>query len=382
MEDRGQIRSADASAELHARPPIEAPSLSLLREIARDFGSRPFRPHPLLRGGHAQTLAGYAWPRRFRLRRHRHDEARLFEVEPGVKVLGHCRWQPLRESRPTLVVVHGLEGSSASVYVIEAAALAYRAGFNVVRLNQRNCGGTERLTPTLYHSGLWRDFARVLEELSTRDSLADIYLAGYSMSGNMVLRLAGELAGEASAHLAGVCAVSPPLDLSECAQAIDAPANWVYRRRFIASLRRRVRLKRRLFPDLYDARGLKGVRTIREFDERYTAPHAGFRDAEDYYRQTSSLPLVPRIRVPTLVVHAKDDPLVPLTEEAEQALRANPHVILVAPPRGGHVAFVGAGRDTRFWAEGLLVEFCRRLEESRGGPGARASRLRAADEPQ
>ncbi|HEV2761843.1 MAG TPA: alpha/beta fold hydrolase, partial [Pyrinomonadaceae bacterium] len=332
------------------------------REAARALASETFRPHRLFRGGHAQTLAAFAWPRRRRLRAHRQDEARLFEVEPGVQLLAHCRWQAERAAHPTLLLVHGLEGSSSSVYMLSTAARAYEAGFNVLRLNQRNCGATEHLTPTLYHSGLSGDFRQVVHELVERDRLARIFLAGFSMGGNLVLKAAGEWGAQAPPGLSGVCAVSPSINLGVVARAFERQVNRAYHENFMMHLRRRVRRKRKLFPDLYDTRGLRRVRTVRQFDERYTAPLAGFEGADDYYERSSALPLVPSIRVPALVVHAHDDPLVPLDPASESALHSNPHVVPVTPRQGGHVAFLSADERARFWAEHLVVEFCRTVD--------------------
>ncbi|HVF49680.1 MAG TPA: alpha/beta fold hydrolase [Pyrinomonadaceae bacterium] len=337
-----------------------------LRDIERALKAKTFRPHPLFRSGHAQTLAAFAWPRRFKHRHHARDETRLFAVEPDVNLLAHCRWQRERARHPTLVVVHGLEGSSASVYMLSTANLAHRAGFNVLRLNQRTCGATEHLTPTLYNSSMSGDLAAVVRELAERDKLSRIYLAGFSMGGNLALKMAGELGAGAPPELRGVCAVSPALNLLECSTAIDHRRNWLYRQSFIRSLRRRVRIKQKLYPTLYDTQPLKHIRTLRQFDDSYTATHGGFRDADDYYERASALRYIAQIRTPTLIVHAQDDPLVPFASFNDPAIRDNPYVIAVTPAHGGHVAFLSAHADERerFWAENLLVEFCRRIEEA------------------
>ncbi|HEX2729724.1 MAG TPA: alpha/beta fold hydrolase [Rubrobacteraceae bacterium] len=316
----------------------------------------PFRPHPLFRGGHAQTVAGWAWPRRFRAPAA--DEARLFEVEPGVRVLARCRWHEDRGPRTTLVLLHGLGGSADAPYMLGAALLAYQAGVNVVRLNQRNCGGTEHLTPTLYHSGMSGDLAAVVRELAERDGLSRIVLAGFSMGGNLTLKMAGEMGESPPPELLGVCAVSPALDLSATVGNLERPANRPYQWLFARGLRRLVERKKELFPQLYDVRGLARLRTIRDFDEIYTAPHGGFAGAEDYYARSSALSRVPRIGVPTLIVHAQDDPLVPFGPLLTQQVSGNPRVTLAAPRHGGHVAFVSADARERFWAEKHLVSYC------------------------
>ncbi len=358
---------------------------SLLAEAERAFAAKPFQPHPLFTNGHAQTLAGYAWPRRFRLRALESDEERLFEVEPGVRVLAHCRWQDNRGNQPTLVLWHGIEGSSTSIYMLGTAEKAFRAGFNVVRMNLRNCGGTEHLTPTLYHAGLTEDLRVVIDELITRDRLSRIFLIGFSLGGNMVLKLAGEYGENPPPEVSGVCTVSPSVDLSASSQLIGERRNWIYHRNFVTRLQRRVDFKKELYPDVYEPETLPVARTLREFDERHTAPAFGFAGVDDYYAKASSLPLLGRIRIPTLIIHAQDDPFIPFAPLRDPLIAANPYILLIAPPRGGHVAFVGTSSradsdepdadsdenqsdglaEDRFWAENRVVEFCK-LAENRG----------------
>ncbi|HEV2862600.1 MAG TPA: alpha/beta fold hydrolase [Pyrinomonadaceae bacterium] len=337
-----------------------------LERAARAVRAKPFEPHPLFRGGHAQTIAASQHP--VRLRDLRTDRAlyeqRYVEVEPDTRVLVECRWQPRRREAPTLLVMHGLEGSTDSLYVRGTARKAFASGFNVACLNMRTCGGTEHLSPTLYHNGLTGDIHRVVTELTEGEGLRELFLAGFSMSGNMMLRLAGEYGEEPPAALAGVCAVSPSIDLAGCVERIERPSNLIYQMSFIRHLRGRLRRKNRLQPGAFNLRGLWRVRTIRQFDDRFTAPHGGFRDAADYYASTSSLPVIPRIRVPTLILHAIDDPLIPAEPFTTPAVLGNPSVLLVLTERGGHVGFYAgrapAGED-RHWAENRVVEFCRLL---------------------
>lgn len=338
------------------------PRISLVREVARTLEAKPFQPHPLFRSGHAQTLAKFAtqFLNKSQAARADADESRLFEVEPGVQLLAHCRWHEDRAAHPTLVLVHGLEGSSASGYMLTTGDLAHRAGFNVVRLNQRNCGATEHLTPTLYHSGLSDDFKAVTLELVERDKLPRLLVAGFSMGGNLVLKMAGEFAERAPRALVGVCAVSPALNLRECCERIERRTNWVYEQSFLRSLRRRIRLKKKLFPAIYDDTDLRSVRTVRQFDERFTSRHGGFENAEDYYARASAFPVVAAIRVPTLIVHAHDDPIVPMNSFNDPSVAGNPYVIMLLPRSGGHCSFITASDDDeRFWAESRVVEFCR-----------------------
>ncbi|MFN2454056.1 MAG: YheT family hydrolase [Pyrinomonadaceae bacterium] len=327
-----------------------------------------FSPHKLFKRGHAQTIVSHIWPRRFDSRLLQKDEARLFEIAKGVQLLAHCRWQEQRKTHPTMLLSHGLEGSSASHYMIGTAGKAFANGFNVVRLNLRNCGNTEHLTPTLYNSGLSGDVNAVVRELIEGDHLPRIFLTGFSLSGNIMLKFAGEQAGAMPREIRGVCAISPSLDLAACADAIAQRSNRIYQERFMRSLRRRLRTKQKLFPENYDASELRGVRTIRDFDERFTARDGGYRNADDYYARASALPLVPFINTPTLIIHAQDDPFIPFRSFRDPSIANNPCVMLLAPPHGGHVgflsnAFAQNGED-RYWAENRAVEFCRLIADA------------------
>ena len=316
-----------------------------------------FSPPSWLSGGHRMTL--YAWAHRRRFPGLPEPTARLFDVEPGTRVLAHCHWQPSPAEHPTLVVLHGLEGSSDAKYVRGIAHKALRAGFNVVRLNQRNCGGTEHLSDGLYHSGLTADVRAVVTELAERDGLNGIAVVGYSLGGNLALRLAGQMADDAPAWLRAVCAVSPTLELGTCMKAIERPQNRVYELNFMSSLRRRMRLKARLYPGKYDISGIGRIRRIRAFDDRFTAPHHGYKDAADYYQQAASMRVVDRIRVRTLIITAEDDPFIPAGPFRDPRVTGNPHITLRITRYGGHCGFIEDARDgyDGYWAEQQIVEF-------------------------
>ena len=339
---------------------------TFLKTVAGVFAAKPFHPHSVFTGSHAQTLAAYAWPRRYRFQRFSDlDGGRLFEVEPGVNILAHCRWQPQPTKCPTLILWHGIEGSTASVYMIATADKAFRAGYNVLRVNFRNCGGTEHLTPTLYHGGLSGDLNAIIRELITRDELKRIYPIGFSLGGNVVLKLAGEYADNPPPELYAVCAISPSVDLAASTASIQQKKNWVYHGNFVRNLKRKVRTKHKLFPKRYDLNKLPLVKTIRDFDEHYTSVSSGFANADDYYYQCSSARVVEKIRVPGLIVHSEDDPFIPFEPLREKAFADNPYLLLVKTAKGGHVAFIGAktnGED-RFWAENRAVEFCNLVEQ-------------------
>jgi uncharacterized protein len=284
---------------------------------------------------------------------------RHFDVADDARVLAHCHWHDRPAEHPTLVLLHGLEGSSLAHYMCGISEKAWTAGWNVVRLNQRNCGGTEHLSRGLYHSGLTHDPLSVLRELIEVDGARALAVAGYSLGGNLTLKLAGELGDSAPRELVGVCAVSPTMDLAICVDALERRSNRLYEWNFVRHLRARMNRKSALWPGAFDLAPLAGVRTVRQFDEAFTAPHHGFRDADDYYHRASAMRVVERIRVPALVITADDDPFVPLAPFRSALVTGNPHLHVVITPGGGHCAFVerpSPGYDG-YWAEREIVRF-------------------------
>ena len=322
--------------------------------------SDAFRPHPRLTNGHVMTL--WAWARRRRFPRLPPPEARIFQVAPDARVLAHCHWQRDRRLHPTILALHGLEGSSLAHYMCGIADKAWAAGFNVVRLNQRNCGGTEHLSATLYHSGLSADAAAVLEELAA-EGLPAFGVVGYSLGGNLALKLAGDYGPDAPAYLKAVVAVSPVMDLPRCVAALERGSNAVYQWNFVRNLKTRLRRKVAAFPGRFTAEPLTRVRSVRDFDEAYTAPHFGFRDAADYYHRASALRVVARIGVPALVLSAGDDPFVPAVSFADPAITGNRRITTLVTGHGGHCAFVApaGGAHDGYWAEWKAVEFCKTM---------------------
>lgn len=305
-----------------------------------------------------QTVASFLIQRRFHLPA---PEERMVEVAPGIQVLCHCHWQADRTKPLTIIIVHGLEGSSESQYMQGVTEKALAAGMNVIRYNQRNCGGTDALAPVLYHSGLSNDVAVVARELIARDGISDLALVGFSMGGNLVLKLAGEWAEQAPAQFRAVAACCPALDLAASADALHEPANRIYETYFLWALRRRMLHKARLFPAHFDTSRLRGIRSLREFDDRVTAYYCGFTGVDDYYDRASAAHVVGQIAVPALIVHAADDPFIRITPETRRKIAANANITFRETADGGHCAFVGArnGADDGYWAESQIVNFLR-----------------------
>ena len=319
-----------------------------------------FEPHAFLRNNHAMTIAAAFLRRRFHLPP---AEERLFQVDSDSRILGRCHWQPGKSrDAPVMVILHGLEGSSESKYARGIAEKAFRLGFHAVRLNQRNCGGTEALTPTLYNSGMSGDYRAVLEELSNGDGFEQIFFAGYSMGGNLVTKMAGEFGSAAPRALRGVSVVCPAMDLGACADALERRDNFFYQRHFVKGLMARYARKAELFPERYPRNGFGMVRSVREFDDKITAPQFGYRDAQDYYDAVGAKNVVAQVRVPMLMITAEDDPFVPYELFVRAKAGQNPAIRFIAPEHGGHCGFISnrSGKE-RFWAEQRIVEFCEAL---------------------
>ena len=340
----------------HAAPPPPASG----EPGFNDFFGEPFRPRRPFTGGHAQTIAGNYLSRRNLLPP---AEERLFRVEPEVQVLCHCHWQRERANAMTVIIVHGLEGSSNSQYVIGTGSKAWTAGMNVVRMNMRNCGNTETLGPTLYNSSMSHDVGAIAETLITGDGLQKLAFVGYSMGGNLVLKLLGEWGQDAPPQVKAGVGVSPAMDLAPSADALHDPANRIYEWKFLYGLRKRMQRKAELYPGHYDVRYLRGLRSLRQFDDQITARYCGFRDADDYYARAASSRVLERIAVPTLVLHAQDDPFIRVLPETAEKLLRNPHITYIETAHGGHCAFLAAanGYDGR-WAERQSIAFLQRVE--------------------
>lgn len=302
-----------------------------------------------------QTVASYFMRRQLHLPP---AERRLFRVAQDAHVVCDCHWQPEKTAAMTAVIVHGLEGSSESSYMQGTAAKALAAGMNVVRMNMRNCGGTEKLTPTLYHSGFSGDLAAVVEELIRQDRLTRIGLVGFSMGGNLVMNLVGEWGAAKPGEVRASATVSPVMDLRPSADALHNRSNRVYEIKFVRGLARLFRRKAALFPGRYDVKRLNGIRSIRDFDEQITAPYNGFENADDYYARVSSSRLAERIALPSLIIFSNDDPFIRLLPGTRAKLAANSRVKYIETDRGGHCAFLAApnGYDGR-WAERTVIEF-------------------------
>ncbi len=306
-------------------------------------GLRPFIP--LVRNPHILTILGNFWPRHFDFTRYP-IQSEHFQTEPNVRVLIQTQ-RPAGPVEGAIAIVHGLEGSGEAGYVRTLSHAALEAGFIVHRFHMRTCGGTQHLCKTLYHAGLTSDLLAYLKHLRARES-HPIFLAGFSLGGNVVLKLAGELGEGARALLAGVCAISTPIDLAACARRIGQPKNRLYERRFVNRMKKRVMATGRYTREQLSAKSLY------DFDDRITAPSFGFGNADNYYRTQSANNYLDRIRIPTLLIQAKDDTFIPFETYTHSAFQSNSFLRLIATDYGGHLGFLSR-RGRRFWVDETVI---------------------------
>lgn len=347
----------------------------------------PFVPQRWLRNGHTQTIFGNYLRRtgaslppaeqlvvavegahQFRQPDDRPGDrpGGAYVQVPESSILCLCHWQPEKQKTLTVVLVHGLEGSANSGYILGNTARLWAQGYNIVRMNMRSCGGSDALSPTIYHSGRSEDVAALVEKLGAL-GLRRIALVGYSMGGNLVLRYVGRQSQLPPAGrnpwVRAAAGISPLLDLAPSSAALHLPSNRFYERRFLRAMKRRLRVKAVLFPTIYRSLQEEGVyprmHTLRDFDGAIVARFGGFRDADDYYEQVRASRFAPHLHLPTLILHAADDPFIRTLPETRSALLANPHVRYVETTHGGHCAFLAqaTGDDQGRWAEETLARW-------------------------
>jgi predicted alpha/beta-fold hydrolase len=308
-----------------------------------------YRPPVWLRNGHIQSV----WPSLFRSVAMRTPEEEVLPTPDEDEL--HLDWY--RQGSDRLAVIsHGLEGHSRRPYVLGLARALLAEGWDVLAWNYRSCGGTMNLKPRFYHSGATEDLAHVVRHALGGD-YQSLFLSGFSMGGNLTLLYLGQQGEHVDSRIRGAVTYSVPCDLAGSAEVLALPSRRIYMQRFLKDLHEKMQEKSRRFPDRIDVSGFESIRTFREFDDRYTAPLHGFRDAKDYWAQCSALPRLKDIRVPALMVNAADDPFLSSACYPESKRILGAHVRLEAPKWGGHVGFVEHARDGFYWSERRALGF-------------------------
>jgi predicted alpha/beta-fold hydrolase len=279
----------------------------------------------------------------------------VVEAAQGVRLLLRATWQPgPREDHPALLIVHGLGGSDASSYVVSTGRLAHARGWHVIRMNMRGSGDGEALCPLLYNAGLDSDLLAATSAVC--QLVPRVAVVGFSLGANLTLLMLGRRRELLPQGLLGVAAVSAPLDLAACAAALEAPGNGLYQRYFVTMLAEAYRRRHEVRPDLFAAGRELGLSTVREYDDRITAPFGGYESASQYYERSSAGPWLAAIDRPALVLAAEDDPMIPPASVVRWP--SSPAVTRELLPTGGHVGFVGRSQAPGwFWAPQRALEF-------------------------
>ena len=312
----------------------------------------PYRAPRWLRGGHAQTI----YPALF-LRGRRPGYRRVRWDTPDGDFIDLDFLDAAPAGAPRVVLFHGLEGSSDSHYAVALMRALALARWNGVVVHFRGCSGEINRLPRAYHSGDAAEIGWVLARLA--QSGEPLYAAGVSLGGNALLKWLGEAGAGASAHLRAAAAVSAPLDLMAAGAALGQGLNLIYTRMFLATLRRKSLDKLERYPGLIDRESVLRARNLREFDDAVTAPLHGFRDTDDYWTRASSKPVLAGVRLPTLVLNAKNDPFLP-ARHLPQPAEVSSAVSLDQPEEGGHVGFAGGAFPGNLdWLPRRLLAFFR-----------------------
>ena len=304
-----------------------------------------------LPGGHLQTII----PALFRkVPRVTNEKERLELVDGDFLDLEWCREG---ESKRLAILCHGFEANAGASYIQEMARALVQRGWDVLAWSYRGCSGEMNRHLRFYHSGATEDLAAVVTHALANHVADQVDLVGYSLGGNLVLKYLGEQSQEVSSRLGRAVAFSVPCDLACSAETLDTFFNrQVYMRRFIRSLVKKVREKSLLYPEELNSDGLKEIRTFREFDDRYTAPLHGFKNAKDYWLRSSSKPFLEKIRIPSLLVNAENDPFLGSRCYPQSEAEASDYFFFERTFTGGHVGFPRRG-GRRSWMTERAIRF-------------------------
>ncbi|PSQ70369.1 MAG: alpha/beta hydrolase [Bacteroidetes bacterium QH_1_64_81] len=315
-----------------------------------------YTPPPLLDGGHRQTL----YASLFRRVQFAYDCRERIDTPDDDFLDLDWAWADAREAHRVAILTHGLEGSADRKYMRGMAQAFVRRGWDVCALNLRGCSGETNRQAVTYHSGKTDDLALVVDHVLDV-GYASVALVGFSLGGNLTLKYLGERGAQVDDRIRGAVALSAPVELDASADRIDRWSNWHYIQYFLRSLRQKMRVKAEQHPDRVSTEALRTITTLRGFDDAYTAPLHGFRDADDYYRRASSKPVLSKIAVPTLLLNAANDPFLPPACYPYSIARNHARLTLEVPESGGHGGFVAFNDAGTYWSEHRTTSFLQSL---------------------
>lgn len=255
------------------------------------------------------------------------------------------------------IVLHGLEGDSGRPYMMGMVKGLNRSGWDALALNFRGCSGEPNRKLRMYHSGETEDLQTVIQHVETLGKYSELALVGFSLGGNAILKYLGQEGAGAPGLIKAAVTISVPCDLKACSVRLAETTNSPYKRRFLRMLRRKMEAKSLIAPDKISVAGYDKIKTLEEFDDRYTAPLHGFKDADDYYRRSSSKQFLMGIAIPTLLINAADDPFLSTSCYPTEEAKMNPNLFLEIPKHGGHVGFMSLNHDGEYWSETRATSF-------------------------
>lgn len=314
-------------------------------------GFSDYKPSFLFRNGHINTVYPYFFRR---IKRPPYIRIRINTPDQDFLDIDTL----IGENERIAIVCHGLEGSSSSQYIQGISDHLLKKGWDVAAMNYRFCTEDINLQPRVYHSGATEDLQTVVEHFTP--SYKEICLIGFSLGGNLVLKYCGERDRHIDPLISSCVAVSVPTDLHAGSLNIDKPSNYFYGKRFLETLKEKMIQKHAQFPDVFPIENLKKVKTLYDFDDHYTGPVHGFRDAQDYYSRSSCAQFLNSIRIPTLMINALDDPFLPEACYPYKETKNNSRITFLTPKHGGHVGFTTLGENC-YWSEKMISSFIEKI---------------------
>jgi predicted alpha/beta-fold hydrolase len=313
----------------------------------------PYKPLSFIKGKHLETMIPNL------LRKSKKISAEKIKINtPDNDFLQLDLYR--KGSKSLVILSHGLEGSSARVYITGMAKIFLDNNIDALAWNYRGCGSELNNQPILYHSGATDDLRTVVNHAISM-GYEQVVLVGVSLGGNLTLKYVGESGEKLPKEVKSAIAFSTPLDLAASCRQISLPENWMYSKRFIIKLKKKIQTKHRQFPNKINLSRLHEVKDLKSFDDLYTGPIHGFEGADDYYKKCSSINFLTQIQISTLIVNALNDPFLPTECYPYELIAQNKNITFETPDHGGHVGFMEINREGYYWSEKRAIAFSKQF---------------------
>ena len=330
---------------------------SSLRSIASQLKAKSFHPPFYLKNFHKQTLAGILF-NSYKTKKIPTTKRIYLHIDKKTSIALDCSLQSYPTKKPLLILVHGMEGSSDSHYMLRMAVKSFNLGWSTIRVNLRSCGNTEPYAQSIYNAGQSQDINKIIN-YCIKNKYNKIMLVGFSLGGNICLKLAGEYGKKFPKQIIGIAAVSPALDLAASEKLIDSPKSNFYRVFLLNSLKKRIKRMALVNPCIYNPALFKKIKTIKDFDAAFQVPLLKLKNVSEFYKKASAVSQIPKIALPALIIHAHDDPIAPISPLKRPEILHNKNIIALLTKNGGHVGFISKPslQEDKYWAENRVLEF-------------------------